>query len=47
MAKTRLPRLRPFPSDGSIEIDNSRAECAMRACVLGGKDALFAGSQSG
>jgi transposase len=34
-ALNRLPRLRPYLSDGSLEIDNNGAERAMRGAALG------------
>ena len=43
-ALNRLPRLRPYLADGSLEIDNNAAERAMRGCALGRKNWLFAGS---
>ena len=43
----RLPRLRPYLTNGAIEIDNNAAERAMRGCALGRKNWLFAGSQAG
>jgi hypothetical protein len=35
------------PEDGSIEIDNSAAERALRVVALGRKNYLFAGSDDG
>ncbi len=46
-ALNRLPRLRPYLTDGAIEIDNNGAERAMRGCALGRKNWLFAGSAAG
>jgi hypothetical protein len=46
-ALNRLPRLRPYLSDGALEIDNNTAERAMRGCALGRKNWLFAGSAAG
>ena len=46
-ALNRLPRLRPYLSSGTIEIDNNAAERAMRGAALGRKNWLFAGSQTG
>jgi hypothetical protein len=42
-ALNRLPRLRPYLSDGSLEIDNNAAERAMRACA--GVESLYPLSQ--
>ena len=36
-----------FTEDGTLEIDNSAAERALRAVALGRKNFLFAGSDSG
>jgi transposase len=41
------PALLRYCDDGRIEIDNSAAERALRAVVLGRKNYLFAGSDSG
>jgi hypothetical protein len=46
-ALNRLPRLRPYLSDGALEIDDNAAERAMRGCALGRKNWLFAGSAAG
>ena len=46
-ALSRLPRLRPYLSDGRLAPDNNAAERAMRGCALGRKNWLFAGSASG
>ena len=43
----RLPRLKPYLTDGTLEIDNNAAERAMRGCALGRKNWLFAGSAAG
>ena len=46
-ALARLPRLRPYLANGSIEIDNNAAERAMRGAAIGRKNWLFAGSAAG
>ena len=46
-ALTRLKRLRPYLSNGELELDNNTAERAMRAVALGRKNWLFAGSTGG
>ena len=46
-ALTRLKRLRPYLSNGELELDNNPAERAMRAVALGRKNWLFAGSTGG
>ena len=46
-ALNRLPRLRPYLSDGRLAPDNNAAERAMRDCALGRKNWLFAGSAAG
>ena len=46
-ALNRLPRLRPYLSDGRLAPDNNAAERAMRGCALGRKNWLFAGSAAG
>lgn len=43
-----MPAFRPrYLDDWRIELDNSAAERALRAVALGGKNFLFAGSDSG
>lgn len=44
---TRWPALTRYCGDGAIEIDNNVAERALRACALGRKNWLFAGSDAG
>ena len=39
--------MRRYCDDGLLEIDNNAAERALRALVLGRKNYLFAGSDSG
>jgi hypothetical protein len=46
-ALTLACALTRYLEDGSIEIDNSAAERALRAVALGRKDHLFAGSDAG
>lgn len=46
-AKNHLPRLRPYLTDGRIEIDNNRIENKIRPLALGRKNYLFAGSKEG
>jgi transposase len=43
----RWPALLRYCDDGRVEIDNNAAERALRAVVLGRKNYLFAGSDSG
>lgn len=43
----RWPALLRYCEDGLLEIDNNAAERALRAVVLGRKNYLFAGSDSG
>ena len=44
---TRWAALTRYCEDGAIEIDNNIAERALRACALGRKNFLFAGSDAG
>jgi len=46
-ALSRWRALGRYLDDGSIEIDNSAAERALRVVALGRKDYLFAGSDAG
>jgi len=46
-ALSRWRALTRFTEDGTLEIDNSAAERALRAVALGRKNFLFAGSDSG
>jgi hypothetical protein len=46
-ALTLWPALLRFVEDGRLEIDNNSAERALRAIVLGRKNYLFAGSDTG
>jgi transposase len=46
-ALARWPALLRYCADGRLEIDNNAAERALRAVVLGRKNYLFAGSDSG
>lgn len=46
-ARGRLPKLRPWLDDGSLEIDNNAAERALRGVCLGRKNYLFMGSEGG
>jgi hypothetical protein len=43
----RWPSLLRYCDDGRLEIDNNAAERALRAVVIGRKNYLFAGSDSG
>ena len=43
----RWPALLRYCDDGLVEIDNNAAERSLRAVVLGRKNYLFAGSDSG
>ena len=42
-----MRRLRPYLSNGILELDNNTAERAMRAIALGRKNYLFVGSPAG
>jgi transposase len=44
---SRWAALTRYCEDGAIEIDNNAAERALRACALGRKNYLFAGSDAG
>jgi len=44
---SRWAALTRYCEDGAIEIDNNAAERALRACALGRKNYLFAGSDTG
>lgn len=46
-ARGRIPKLRPYLDDGSLEIDNNAAERALRGVCLGKKNYLFLGSEGG
>lgn len=46
-AITRMKRLRILLDDGKLELDNNAAERAMHGLILGRKNWLFAGSDSG
>jgi hypothetical protein len=46
-ALTRMPRIRPYLSNGILELDNNVAERGMRAIALGRKNYLFVGSEAG
>lgn len=46
-ALTRLPKTRPYLSNGCLELDNNTAERQMKPIALGRKNWLFAGSQRG
>jgi transposase len=46
-ALTRMARMRPYLDHGILELDNNTAERAMRPVVLGRKNYLFVGSQTG
>lgn len=42
-----MERLRPYLSNGHLEINNNAAERSMRAIALGRKNYLFVGSETG
>ena len=46
-ALARVERLRPYLTNGKLEIDNNAAERSMRAIALGRKNYLFVGSEAG
>ena len=46
-AITRIKRLRPYLDHGILELDNNRAERAMRGVAIGRKNYLFMGSEGG
>ena len=46
-ALSRWVALTRYRDDGRLEIDNNAAERALRACALGRKNWLFAGSDDG
>ena len=46
-ALSRWAALTRYRDDGRLEIDNNAAERALRACALGRKNWLFAGSDAG
>ena len=43
----RLPKARPYLSNGQLEADNNAAERAVKPVALGRKNWIFAGSESG
>ena len=46
-ALARLPKARPYLSNGQLELDNNTAERAMKPVALGRKNWMFAGSEGG
>ncbi len=44
---SRLPKLRPYLENGSLEIDNNSAERAVKPVAIGRKNFLFVGSEGG
>ncbi|WP_209001269.1 transposase domain-containing protein [Stappia sp. BW2] len=46
-ALSRLPKARPYPGNGYLELDNNNAERAMKPIALGRKNYLFMGSEGG
>lgn len=46
-ALNRWPALTRYGEDGTIEIDNSAAERALRSVAIGRRNYLFAGADSG
>ncbi len=46
-ALARMGRMRPYLSNGILELDNNVAERGMRAIALGRKNYLFVGSEAG
>ena len=46
-ARGRLPKARPYLSNGHLEADNNAAERAVKPVALGRKNWIFAGSEGG
>ena len=43
----RMPKARPYPSNGHLEADNNTAERAVKPVAVGRKNRMFAGSKGG
>ena len=43
----RMPKARPYPSNGHLEADNRTAERAVKPVAIGRKNRMFAGSKGG
>lgn len=46
-ALARMPKARPYLSNGHLELDNNTAERAMKPVAIGRKNWMFAGSEGG
>jgi len=43
----RMPKARPYLSNGHLELDNNTAERAVKPVAIGRKNWMFAGSEGG